>query len=77
MLLGISKSTILRAVRQGEIMPARRTPGGFLRFWVADVATYNRQLSAPSARHVANQLAPGQSAVRDQAAREGAEELAS
>jgi excisionase family DNA binding protein len=31
-LLGISKSTLIRAVNRGEIQPAFRTPGRHLRF---------------------------------------------
>jgi excisionase family DNA binding protein len=43
--LGISKMTLLRAARRGEIVPTLRTPGGFLRFHPDDVSTYARRLS--------------------------------
>jgi len=43
--LRISKMTLLRALRRGEIAPAFRTPGGYARFHVADVDRYARQLA--------------------------------
>jgi len=44
--LHLSKMTLLRALRRGEIAPAFRTPGGYARFHVADVDRYARQLAA-------------------------------
>ena len=38
--IGVSKQTLLRAVKRGEILPVRRTPGGYLRFHPADVERY-------------------------------------
>ncbi len=43
--LHISKMTLLRALRRGEIAPTFRTPGGYARFRVADVDCYARQLA--------------------------------
>jgi diguanylate cyclase (GGDEF)-like protein/PAS domain S-box-containing protein len=43
--LGLSRSTVLRAVRRGAIRPAFHTPGGALRFWYLDVESYARRLS--------------------------------
>ncbi len=43
--LGVSRSTVLRAVRRGEIRPALHTPGGALRFRSLDVETYAGRLS--------------------------------
>ncbi len=43
--LHISKMTLLRATRRGEIAPTFRTPGGDARFRVADVDHYARQLA--------------------------------
>ena len=43
--LHISKMTLLRALRRGEIAPTFRTPGGYARFRVADVDRYARQLA--------------------------------
>ncbi len=42
--LHISKMTLLRALRRGEIAPTFRTPGGYARFRVADVDRYARHL---------------------------------
>ena len=47
--LGISRHTLLRAVERGEIMPALRTPGGYLRFLPAAVEGYAHRLSATPA----------------------------
>jgi excisionase family DNA binding protein len=44
-LIGISKITLLRAVKRGEIAPAMRTPGGCLRFSSAAVEEFTRKLS--------------------------------
>jgi len=41
----ISKMTLLRALRRGEIAPTVRTPGGYARFHVADVDRDARQLA--------------------------------
>jgi len=43
--LGVSRFTVLRAVRRGEIAPAHRTPGGYLRFDPVSVAAYAQRLS--------------------------------
>jgi len=44
-LVGLSRYTLLRAVRRGDLTPAARTPGGFHRFRPADVDAYRRTLS--------------------------------
>lgn len=43
--LGISKCTLLRAMRRGEIRPLLQTPGGYYRFDRADIEDYARALS--------------------------------
>src|SRR5579885_2348741 len=45
-LVGVSRFTLLRAVRRGEITPAQRTPGGYLRFDPIDVAAYAGRLTS-------------------------------
>jgi excisionase family DNA binding protein len=50
--LGISKSTLIRAVNRGDIQPAFRTPGRHLRFTVDDLHTIRRRLQG-STREVA------------------------
>ncbi len=45
--LGISRMTLWRALRRGEITPVFHTPGGYARFRAADVAIYARRLAAP------------------------------
>jgi excisionase family DNA binding protein len=35
--LGIAKRTLYRAVKRGEIVPALRSPGGWLRFLDSDI----------------------------------------
>ena len=45
--LGISKSTLIRAVNRGSIQPAFRTPGRHLRFTPEALAEIRRQLEAP------------------------------
>ena len=45
--LGISKSTLIRAVNRGAIRPAFRTPGRHLRFTPEALAEIRRQLEAP------------------------------
>jgi excisionase family DNA binding protein len=42
--LGISKSTLIRAVNRGEIQPAFRTPGRHLRFTVETVEEIRHRL---------------------------------
>ena len=42
--LGISKSTLIRAVRRGEFQAAFRTPGQHLRFTVRDLEQIRHQL---------------------------------
>ena len=50
--LGISKSTLIRAVNRGEILPAYRTPGRHARFTVDGLLTVRRRLRG-KAREVA------------------------
>jgi excisionase family DNA binding protein len=45
--LGISKSTLIRAVNRGEIQPAFRTPGRHLRFTQDTLSEIRRRLEAP------------------------------
>jgi excisionase family DNA binding protein len=45
--LGISKSTLIRAVNRGAIQPAFRTPGRHLRFTPEVLDEIRRQLEAP------------------------------
>jgi len=45
--LGISKSTLIRAVNRGDIQPAFRTPGRHLRFTPEVLHQIRRQLEAP------------------------------
>ena len=42
--LGISKSTLLRAVRRGLVRAAFRTPGQHLRFTVEELDAFRAQL---------------------------------
>jgi len=49
--LGISKSTLIRAVNRGDIQPAFRTPGRHLRFTLDDLQAIQRRLQG-SAREV-------------------------
>jgi excisionase family DNA binding protein len=42
--LGISKSTLIRAVNRGEIQPAFRTPGRHLRFTAETLTEIRRRL---------------------------------
>ncbi|HEY4845867.1 MAG TPA: helix-turn-helix domain-containing protein [Candidatus Dormibacteraeota bacterium] len=46
--LGISKSTLIRAVNRGDIQPAFRTPGRHLRFTVDDLNAIRRRLRGPA-----------------------------
>ena len=46
--LGISKSTLIRAVNRGDIQPAFRTPGRHLRFTVDDLLSIRRRLQGPA-----------------------------
>lgn len=46
--LGISKSTLIRAVNRGEIQPAYRTPGKHLRFTPEMLHEIRRQLEGPT-----------------------------
>lgn len=48
--LGISKSTLIRAVRRGEIQAAFWTPGHHLRFTPDDLERIKRQLEFKSRR---------------------------
>jgi excisionase family DNA binding protein len=50
--LGISKSTLIRAVNRGEIQPAFRTPGRHLRFTHESLQQVRRRLEAPAAEAV-------------------------
>ena len=45
--LGISKSTLIRAVNRGDIQPAFRTPGRHLRFTLEDLHAIQRRLQGP------------------------------
>jgi excisionase family DNA binding protein len=45
--LGISKSTLIRAVNRGDIQPAFRTPGRHLRFTVEALEEIRQQLQSP------------------------------
>jgi excisionase family DNA binding protein len=45
--LGISKSTLIRAVNRGAIQPAFRTPGRHLRFTPEMLQQIRRELEAP------------------------------
>jgi excisionase family DNA binding protein len=44
--LGISKSTLIRAVRRGEFQPTFMTPGRHLRFRIAELDAIKRRLQA-------------------------------
>jgi len=46
--LGVSRHTLARATRRGEIVLAARTPGGHYRFRAADVTAYAARLAAGS-----------------------------
>lgn len=45
--LGISKSTLIRAVNRGDIQPAFRTPGRHLRFTEEMLEEIRHQLQSP------------------------------
>ena len=45
--LGISKSTLIRAVNRGDIQPAFRTPGRHLRFTPEMLQEIRRRLEGP------------------------------
>ncbi len=47
--LGISKSTLIRAVNRGDIQPAFRTPGRHLRFTFDELEAIKRRLQSPLA----------------------------
>jgi len=65
--LGICAKTLLRAVGRGEITPAYRTPGGFVRFWPDDIEVYARRLSAATgARRAALAAAHGEPCVHEE-----------
>ena len=51
--LGISKSTLIRAVNRGDIQPAFRTPGRHLRFTPEALKAIRRQLEGPVREAVA------------------------
>src|SRR5450759_1586911 len=46
---GISRHTLLRAARRGDLLPAWCTPGGHLRFRAADVETFAARLALHAA----------------------------
>lgn len=48
--LGVSRNTVLRAAQRGDIRPAARTPGGYLRFHPAVVDAYATRLADWSPR---------------------------
>jgi excisionase family DNA binding protein len=45
--LGISKSTLIRAVNRGDIQPAFRTPGRHLRFTFDELKEIKQRLQSP------------------------------
>lgn len=45
--LGISKSTLIRAVNRGDIQPAFRTPGRHLRFTFEELKEIKQRLRSP------------------------------
>jgi excisionase family DNA binding protein len=45
--LGISKSTLIRAVNRGDIQPAFRTPGRHLRFSLEELHEIRSRLRGP------------------------------
>jgi excisionase family DNA binding protein len=45
--LGISKSTLIRAVNRGDIQPAFRTPGRHLRFTFEELKEIKQRLQSP------------------------------
>jgi excisionase family DNA binding protein len=45
--LGISKSTLIRAVNRGDIQPAFRTPGRHLRFTFEELNEIKQRLQSP------------------------------
>lgn len=47
--LGISKSTLIRAVNRGDVVPAFRTPGRHLRFTLDELEAIKRRLTSPAA----------------------------
>src|SRR5438093_11189141 len=51
--LGISKSTLIRAVNRGDIQPAFRTPGRHLRFTPEALTEIRRRLEGPVREAVA------------------------
>ncbi|HEY8677455.1 MAG TPA: helix-turn-helix domain-containing protein [Candidatus Dormibacteraeota bacterium] len=46
--LGISKSTLIRAVNRGDIAPAFRTPGRHLRFTFDELEAIRQRLKSPA-----------------------------
>jgi diguanylate cyclase (GGDEF)-like protein/PAS domain S-box-containing protein len=44
--LGISKRTLLRAVKRGDLQPAAHSPGGWLRFTAEEIDAYTGRLAA-------------------------------
>lgn len=46
--LGISKSTLIRAVNRGDIQPAFRTPGRHLRFTFDELKAIKHRLQSPA-----------------------------
>jgi excisionase family DNA binding protein len=46
--LGISKSTLIRAVNRGDIQPAFRTPGRHLRFTFEELKAIKQRLQTPA-----------------------------
>ncbi len=47
--LGISKSTLIRAVNRGDIQPAYRTPGRHLRFTDRELEEIKKRLTTGDA----------------------------
>ncbi len=60
---GISRHTLLRAVRRGDLAPALRTPGGAHRFRAADVAAYARRLAGAAEAPVPDRKRGGAGAL--------------
>jgi len=50
--LGLSRHTVLRAIRDGALVPTHRTPGGYYRFMPSAVDAYARELAADRPRAV-------------------------
>jgi excisionase family DNA binding protein len=56
--LGISKSTLIRAVNRGDIQPAFRTPGRHLRFTLEDLQAIKQRLQGSTQEVAASMVKP-------------------